>query len=235
MTILELLFKKNMELEDIFSENLYISFDKNSALRMDYYKVLDLIKVSNIVEIVISKEKKLPEKHKEYLCIIQTDIARYFTRIIIINDKYISDVLVYSINNEDDFNKYKNIFFKEDNEQAIIDFITKDLPKDLSIRVIVKYDKNHLKLIGKTADFLEILGYEDWDYNNKFENYLDSSIVKDDYELLINNLSRDVFTQDIKFICNGGKIKQILLRAIKRNVNGVPYYILEKERGEERC
>ncbi len=225
---LEMLFLVNEEFNDSYlAENLYISFSKISALRADYFKVIEKIKVHNKIEIIISKEKKLPELHKEYVAIINADEKTYLIRLIIVKDTSLSDVLIYDLLDENDITKYKNIFFKEDDSSKISDEITSEINKISEAFVVVIDENNHLKMIGETSSFVGLLGYEDWDYNNKYENYLDSSILSEDL-LKIKGFKEKESIVDIKFKCNGGRIITLNLEFRKRKNGQKDCYIIKR-------
>lgn len=167
----ELLLKDKDFNEDILSQNLYISYGKYSALRKEYKNVLKHIKVYTNYKILNEKTTNLPELHKEELFLVKTNKNELFIRLVY-DDGKLMDILIYTYEKN---LEYLNNFFRK--EEIIIPTELKKIYDNAKTAVIIKKDNNKTLLVKATKSFYEIIKYEDWDYQNKFQNLLDSHIL----------------------------------------------------------
>lgn len=164
--LIEQLFIKDKKLDTSFlHDSLYISFDEFSALRTDYMDVVKKLKKHTYYQIIKNKQSVLSEGYSQGLFIIKIESAYYFVRLIL-SDGKMYDALVYSIV---DMDLILRVFFSK---------IEEVIPSDLNgvneekIFVIIKIVGRQYKIVKASSKFYEMIGYEDWDFANKFENNL---------------------------------------------------------------
>ena len=176
---LDVLFLKDYTLdESIFSNNLFISFDNHSALRLDYNEVLKYIKIFNGYEIKYTNNKELNEGYEEEKYILLINDIYYFVRIVL-TDKKLYDVLVYTI---DDVDKYLRIFFSHYEFKLTNDVLEKLNCK--GVRFLIDLYKDGYYIIKANDEFYNTMMYEDWDFYNK---YLNKLTLKMDYADIVNS------------------------------------------------
>nr|MCR5350300.1 hypothetical protein [Acholeplasmatales bacterium] len=136
------------------------------------------------------------ENHNEYKYILELENKKVFVRIVSDYNDLVYDIIIYSINDDNDFNKYKRIFFP--NILTLSDDI-----KNMGYPVLYVDDK--INLVYNEKLFTLRIGYEDWDYKNKCLNNLCNSI--EDLNPL-SDFNKTDFKKTYTFIKNGGeKIK----------------------------
>lgn len=212
--ILDMLFIKNIKLDRQLFRNLYYSSNKSSFAGFNY----DIICENKLYDnYLILKQyiSNIGEYHKEYKAFIQLSNTKYFIRILEDNDNKIYDILMYLINNEEEYNKYDKIFFPK-----LI-----NIPKSYeNINKPIIYVDNHINIIKNEGLFSSYLGYEDWDYKNKCLNMIDVSCLDN----IISDFNNKSFTKSYNFKKNGGDIIRLNISFIY--LDGF-YYInsIEKE------
>lgn len=168
---LEQFFLKETEFdENILSNNLFISFDHISALRKEYLEVISLTKKYDRLEIVKSNIRDLGAGFQQGLFIVKLNDINLFLRLIL-SDSLITDVLIYSINDMEFINK---VFFNTlelDVPQEFKEFLS--LNKAV---VIVLNENEKYKLLKANSNFYDYIKYEDWDFNNKYQNVLNTKL-----------------------------------------------------------
>lgn len=173
MQILDQLLIKNILFdENLLSNNLYISFDKFSALRKDYQFVLKKLKQFNSYEIIKQKRSTLAEEHSEELYLVKVAKKILFIRLVY-DSARLMDILVYTYTTNLSF---LNNFFVQTIEE--IPSLLEDIFMGAKIAVIVKTDAGKNRLIKATKSFYDMIKYEDWDFQNKFQNVLNGHISK---------------------------------------------------------
>jgi len=169
---LDLLFISHIDVnEELLSNSLFISFDKSSALRGDYKKVLALLKKYSNYEITKENIRALHEGYSQGLFIIKLDNKDYFLRLIIA-DGQIYDVLVYTIKDIDFINR---VFFS----QKIIEIPSSFLDKLSNDRIVIILNKENadFRILKANEKFYNAIKYEDWDFANKYQNILNQRAV----------------------------------------------------------
>jgi len=206
--VLDMLFIKNINLDKSCFRNLFYSSEKSSFAGFDIDKLLEN-KIYDNYEIIKEYEDFIGEKHKEYKAFIKLDNLKCFIRILKDNDDKIYDILIYLINNEDEYIKYDNIFFpkKINIPQSLLNF-----------NKCIIYVDNHVNIIKNEGLFSNYLGYEDWDYKNKILNRIDSSCVND----ILRDFNELDFNKIYEFKTNYGNI--IKLKLYIKYLDGF-YYI----------
>lgn len=173
--------------KNLLSGNLYISYNDLSALRQDCFKVIEKLKTFHKIEIIKEKHKVLQEGYSEELYLVKADDLTLFIRLIKENELY-NDVLVTS-----HIQGFRN-FFKDDGIKFTSEFLDKFAK---SGGVLIKVGKD-LQLIKADADFWKKIGYEDWDYENKFQNNLSTNTKAWNLNELFN---LELVRSDGKIIC----------------------------------
>lgn len=167
MKFLDLIFIENEPINQDLFQNLFYSYDQLSCVGYNE-KVIKKNKKYQSYNIIKEQFKPLNEGYKEYKAILELN-DKVFVRIVINESNYISDILIYTITNPSEQEKYDKIFFKEE----IV------LPESLKNEenLILKLINNHAHIVKNGDAFLFNIGYEAWDYNNKLLNDLDLSIT----------------------------------------------------------
>ena len=177
---LDVLLLKNNEFdESLLSNSLFISFDKLSALRLDYKVVVDKLKVFDNYEILNTNNKELNEGYEEEKYILLINDIYYFVRLVL-SDKKLYDVLFYTI---DDLDKIKRIFFSSF-EYKITDDVEEKL-NEKGIRFLIDLSKDGYYIIKANEEFYDMMMYEDWDFYNKYLNKL--KLKMNDVDILNSN------------------------------------------------
>ena len=190
--ILDMIFVKNVEVNRNVFRNLYYSSDKSSFAGFD----IDLLcenKKYDKCEILKSMIHEIGEYHKEYKAFIKLSDILYFIRILKDNDDKVYDILMYKVNNDDEYNKYERIFLSQIN----------NLPKTLiDLNKCILSINEHVNIIKNEGLFSKYLGYEDWDYKNKCQNMIDFSCEDN----ILNDFKKNDFVKDYIFKKNGGEL-----------------------------
>lgn len=169
---LDYLLIKDIEFnEGILSNSLFISFDNISALRKEYKDVVSQIKKYTSYNIIKSDVRVLQEGYEQGLFVINTDEKDLFLRIVL-SDKLIYDVLIYTINDMDLINR---VFFSKKDISIPSEFIDM-LDSNKSI-IILKKENEQYRILKANPRFYELIKYEDWDYANKYQNVLNQKAV----------------------------------------------------------
>jgi hypothetical protein len=178
---LDVLFLKNYPFdEELLSNSLFISFDKLSALRLEYKMVVDSIKKYNSYEIKYINNKELNEGYEEEKYILLIDDKYFFVRLVL-SDKKLYDVLIYTV---DDLDKILRIFFSSFEYK-----ITKEVEDKLNekgIRFLIDLSKDGYYILKANSEFYEAMMYEDWDFYNKYLNKLKLKMENKDILLSSN-------------------------------------------------
>ena len=186
-----MIFVKNVEVNRNVFRNLYYSSDKSSFAGFD----IDLLcenKKYDKYEILKSMIHEIGEYHKEYKAFIKLSDILYFIRILKDNDDKVYDILMYKVNNDDEYNKYERIFLSQIN----------NLPKSLiDLNKCILSINEHVNIIKNEGLFSKYLGYEDWDYKNKCQNMIDFSCENN----ILNDFNKNDFVKDYTFKKNGGE------------------------------
>lgn len=234
---LQMMFVKNYPFDESYlSENLYISYDSVSAIKYDYKNVVNVTKKYNSLEVSKITSKELQEGYIEVKAFfsVKDDINYYNFVRIIYSDERIMDVLVYNLGDSKNINKvnekqtyYANIFFKDNNKYKFDDKELKkieDLVDDRNY-VVGYLDNEMFKIIKADDDFYGIISYEEYDYENKYQNYLDAILSKDVSVLFHKALLNDdkfklkLYQKDKSVI-----YMDLLINRLEYNKN--PYYVL---------
>ena len=171
-TYLDYLLIKNIEFnEDILSNSLFISFDNISALRKDYKDVVSEIKIYESYNIIKSDVRVLQEGYEQGLFVINSDDKDLFLRIVL-SDKLIYDVLIYTINDMDLINR---VFFNKKDISIPSEFI--DMLDNNKSVIILNKENEQYRILKANPRFYELIKYEDWDYANKYQNVLNQKAV----------------------------------------------------------
>ncbi len=206
--ILDMLFIKNIKVNRSVFRNLYYSSDKSSFAGFD----IDLLcenKKYDRYEVIKSMIHEIGEYHKEYKAFISLKDILYFIRILKDNDDTVYDILMYKINNNDEYDKYERIFLSNINT----------LPKSLNVlNKCILIVNDHVNIIKNEGLFSNYLGYEDWDYKNKCQNMIDFSCIDN----IIDDFNKCDFVNVYTFKKNGGEL--IKLRISFKYLDGY-YYI----------
>lgn len=169
---LDLLFIKSISLEEnLLSNSLFISYDKTSALRKDYNKVVVQIKKYDNYEIVKEDIRVLHEGYSQGLFVIRLLDKDVFLRLILSNNE-IYDALLYTIKDIDFINK---VFFSRV-EIKIPEKFIKMLDNEKAV-LILMHDNNDYRILKANPCFYNLIKYEDWDYDNKYQNSLNTKAV----------------------------------------------------------
>ncbi len=216
------LFIKSEEIKVAFAENLFISLDKVSALKADYEKVLNLIKVYNNLEVLNFRHKELTDFCLEDVAIVKCDNSIMFVRLVIMHDE-VADVLVYTLNGDNDIIYYKNIFFKEGTYYPSTEMIS-IYKENKNTDVMFIYEDNHIKLVHKTGAFLKLINYEDWDFENKFSNCLDLMMTDCN---IYKYLDKDSFEIEIVIDKNVNKEYKFDVKVNKYQDGNVSCFIMQ--------
>ena len=212
--ILDMLFLKDVKLDRLCFRNLYYSSNKSSFAGFDYDIICEN-KLYDKYEILKEYMSNIGEYHKEFKAFIKLDNNTYFIRILEDNDNKIYDILMYTANKKEEYDKYDRIFFPK--------IIT--IPKSYdNINKPIIYVDNHINIVKNEGLFSSYLGYEDWDYKNKCLNMIDVSCLDN----IITDFNGKSFTKSYNFKKNGGDIIRL-----KLSINYLDnfYYInsIEKE------
>lgn len=167
----QLLLKTESFNENLLSSSLFISFDKVSALRHDYIKVVEKIKIFENFEVLNKDERVLQEGYEQGLYIIEANNIKLFIRLIL-SDKQIYDVLIYTIT---DMGLIKRVFFNKE-EIIIPELFLNNLNLDKIVLILNKEDSNY-KILKANDNFYKSIKYEDWDFNNKYRNIINPKVV----------------------------------------------------------
>lgn len=213
--VLEMLFLKDYKINyKLFAKTLYASYNKSYiGLTKEF---LERIKIYDSIEILNQKENIIGDLNDEIeqLFIIKLNDKRLFLRLLYNDLRIIYDILIYD---NFDYEKFVTIFFS--NKEIELDSYLKD-----NKSLITVFKNNHLLIIKNQDSLLKTIGYEAWDFNNKFNNNLDLVINnKNIIELL--NTKKD-FNEKIDFICNGDMIKSIDARFKYYNYKN-SFYIID--------
>lgn len=169
---LDLLLIENINIEDKYlSNSLFISFDKASALRKDYKNVVSLLKKYNSYEILKQNIRSLHEGYSQGLFIIKLMDKNIFIRIVLSNEE-IYDALVYTIKDMDFINR---VFFST-NEISIPNEYLDKLDNKKAVVILNKED-NDYRILKANPRFYELIKYEDWDFDNKYQNILNQKAI----------------------------------------------------------
>lgn len=195
--IIKMLFVRNYELDKSVFRNLYYSSFKSSFAGFELDLLIENKKYLDY-KLIKSVQNNIGEYHIEYKAIIKFIDLDVFVRILKDNDGYIYDILIYKINDLNDFNKYDRIFFRKEIE----------LPQKLkNLDKCILYIDNNVNIVKNVSLFSNYLGYEDWDYKNKCCNMIDSSTN----DLIINDFRKRDFKKKYKFKKNGGEFINLIL------------------------
>lgn len=171
---LDYLLINNIETnEDILSNSLFISYDDISALRKDYMVVISKLRVNASYTVIKSDVRVLQEGYEQGLFIIKLENKDIFIRMVL-SDKHIYDVLVYTINDIDLINR---VFFSKKEINIPKNFLDK-LNSNNSVVVLNKENDNY-RILKANSRFYDLIKYEDWDYANKYQNILNQKAVAD--------------------------------------------------------
>lgn len=169
---LDLLLIENINIEDkCLSNSLFISFDKVSALRKDYKNVVSLLKKYNSYEILKQNIRSLHEGYSQGLFIIKLMDKNIFIRIVLSNAE-IYDVLVYTIKDMDFINR---VFFSTKEISIPNEYLDK-LDNKKAV-VILNKENNDYRILKANPRFYELIKYEDWDFDNKYQNVLNQKAI----------------------------------------------------------
>lgn len=178
---LDVLFLKNYPFdEELLSNSLFISFDKLSALRLEYKTVVDSIKKYESYEIKYTNNKELNEGYEEEKYIILINDIHYFVRLVL-SDKKLYDVLIYTI---DDLDKILRIFFSSFEYKITSD--VEDKLNEKGIRFLIDLSKDGYYILKANSKFYNTMMYEDWDFYNKYLNKLKLKMENKDILLSSN-------------------------------------------------
>lgn len=194
--VLEMLFLKDYKINyELFSKTLYASYNKSYIGLTD--KFLEKIKIYDNIEILNQKENIIGDLNDEIekLFIIKLNDKRLFLRLLYNDLRIIYDILIYD---NFDYEKFVTIFFS--NKEIELDSYLKD-----NKSLITVFKNNHLLIIKNQDLLLNRIGYEAWDFNNKFNNNLDL-VIKNKNIIELLNIKKD-FNEKIYFICNGDMTK----------------------------
>jgi hypothetical protein len=197
--ILDMLFIKNEKLDRDLFRALFYSFD-NDCFAGFYKEILLKHQIYDSYKILKERITKIAENHNEYKYFIELDDKKLFIRIISDYEDMIYDILIYSILDNDTYNKYDRIFFPDL-------FKIPDKFNDVN-NPIIYVDNKNAKLIKNIDNIISYLGYEDWDYKNKHDNNLEASIKDKDF---IKLFCKDNFDGVFDCIKNGGDIIKLLI------------------------
>ncbi len=211
--ILDMLFVKNKNLDIKAFRNLFYSSDKSSFAGFEIDKLREN-KLYDNYEILKELKIEIGEKHKEFKAFIKLKDNKYFIRILKDNDDKAYDILIYLINNDNDYNKYDRIFFPKG--ITIPDALNK-------INKCIIYVDNNVNIVKNEGMFSSHLGYEDWDYKNKCLNKIDSSCI----ENILNDFKNNDFIGVYSFKTNSSNI--IKLKISFKYYDGF-YYIDDIEK-----
>ncbi len=216
---LDNLFLNNKDFnEEILSESFLATINGKSYLRLEYRQFLDLVKKYNNYELINERLLHVGEDYLEYNFIVKLDTDEYFYRIIYQENNKISDILVYNLISNELKIYYENIFLQKE-----IELLTIEEKELIDNKMMVAYlkENNHFKLIYHTTKFLNLVGYEDWDYLNKHQNYLDAILLKDDFTILLNPIN------DCTITLNGQKGIINLKVKITQSINNKNIFFIE--------
>lgn len=198
---LDALFLKDLKFdEELLSNNLFISFDNFSALRLDYKVVVDKLKLYDNYEVKHINNKELNEGYEEEKYVLLIDDKYYFVRLVL-SDKRLYDVLVYTVL---DLDKILRIFFTSF-EFKLTDNILEKL-NEKGVRFLIDLSKDGYYIIQANKDFYDMMMYEDWDFYNKYLNKLklkmnDVDIVKSNNLILYKSDSNPyVLNYDLEYM-----------------------------------
>jgi len=169
---LDLLLIENINIEDKYlSNSLFISFDKASALRKDYKNVVSLLKKYNSYEILKQNIRSLHEGYSQGLFIIKLMDKNIFIRIVLSNAE-IYDALVYTIKDMDFITR---VFFSTKEISIPNEYLDK-LDNKKAVVILNKED-NDYRILKANPRFYELIKYEDWDFDNKYQNILNQKAI----------------------------------------------------------
>lgn len=187
MNIVDELFNKEVPINiDIFATNLFYSYDEYSFVGRNL-EALNNIKQDKY-EITKYVSTNIGEGYIEQKAIIDLFTKKIFARVVIDDRNLIVDILLYSINNNDDLEKYIRIFFPN-NSIELDDYL------DNAKGAVCLYKNNILTLVKNEDELLAKLGFEGWDYKNKHQNSLNDSITNIDKLILLLNEKNDLIYQ----------------------------------------
>lgn len=169
---LDLLLIENINIEDKYlSNSLFISFDKVSALRKDYKNVVSLLKKYNSYEILKQNIRRLHEGYSQGLFIIKLMDKNIFIRLVLSNAE-IYDALVYTIKDMDFINR---VFFSTKEISIPNEYL--DKLNNKKAVVILNKEDNDYRILKANPRFYELIKYEDWDFDNKYQNVLNQKAI----------------------------------------------------------
>lgn len=197
--LLDMLFLKNEIINKNIFRALYYSFDEYCFAGFDL-DIFSLNKKYDKYKILKERKTKLAENHNEYKYFIELDDKKLFIRIISDYEDMVYDILIYSVLDNDTYDKYDKIFFPDL-------FKIPDKFNDVN-NPIIYVDNKNAKLIKNIDNIISYLEYEDWDYKNKHDNNLEASIKDKDF---IKLFCKDNFDGVFDCIKNGGDIIKLLI------------------------
>lgn len=208
--ILDFLFIKDATIRKEDFTNLFFSYDNISFVGYDEKRLFELKKYDSY-QVLIEAEKKLVRDCAEYKAIVAFDDKRVFIRCITENDLF-CDIMIYSCDSIELMKKYQRIFFCKGME--LDDYLMSKKSLILTIK------NNHAYIVKNGYSLLNLIGYDDTDFENMKQNYLDLAIVGNDFlDLLKENIC---FNDEYDFICKNDEVVRLNLSF--EFYNG--YYIL---------
>lgn len=197
MDILNQLFIKNYKFRKNDYSNLYYSYDNESFVGFNL-AIINKNKIYQKYNILRELFKILNEGYKEYKAIIELEDKKLFIRIIFDDRNLVMDILIYSIKNDEEYRKYNRIFFVEEVKLP-------DELKDES-NTLLCLKNNHIFIVKNGDSFLQLLGFEEWDFKNKFLNELDSIMINKN--IIDKFINKESFIEEYEFMTNGfGNVK----------------------------
>lgn len=202
MNYVDLIFNKNTKFDTSYLfYGVFISIGEKSGLKDEFLNILSDVKRYDSYEILRKRYQELNEGYSQHSFIVKTYDNIYFLKIILM-DSYIYDVMIYK---NIDIDNIQKIFFQE------IDTIPSNLTSyidDLVPSAIIERSCENLIIKKASKAFWNIIGYEDWDYMNKYQNILNflikennnfNPLVIETKEKSIKELSFDII-EDKKYL-----------------------------------
>lgn len=213
--LLEALFIKDKLIDKSIFKSLYYSYDDESFVGLDM-NIINSHKIYNSYEIIKERHKLLSEMHHENIMFLNVGNKTLFLRAISDYNGMFYDILIYSVHNDDEYQKYDKIFFTKEIEA----------PEELKKtgKPVLAIIDNHIVIIANPDDFIKHLGYQDWDYSNKCENRIDASTT----EKIINDFNGADFINSYIFKKNSD-VGNIKLTLDIKYING--FYIINEIKG----
>lgn len=164
---LNYIFLKGIEIPaSKISESFFVSFDQYSELKKNYFTVISKLKKFDSYAIIKEDVRNLQEGYQQGLYIVQIDNVQYFLRLVLENGK-MYDALVYTIK---DISFIEKVFFTRNKIELPKAFV--DALCTTKMAFIIKKEKEKYRILKGNKRFYEMIKYEDWDYENKYQNIL---------------------------------------------------------------